>query len=157
MHNIYYVSSRIRRSRQGFSLVEVVLALGVISFSLVSLLGLLPVGLNSLRDALQINTQAQIIQSVASEIQISRFSDLDTADFLSTRFPKYFDDQGNELDDSQESTVLYTVTPLSPTYPTLPGNTANNPDLILFSFQIEVKNKPGILYPFTLTAANRGL
>ena len=47
-----YCCAKIRPG-SGFSLVEVVLALGVISFALVAIIGLLPIGLASGRGSIQ--------------------------------------------------------------------------------------------------------
>lgn len=51
-----------RRRAGGFSLVEVVSSLGIISFGLIALLGLLPVGLQVSRDARESTAEAQINQ-----------------------------------------------------------------------------------------------
>ncbi len=50
------------RRAGGFSLVEVVSSLGIISFGLIALLGLLPVGLQVSRDARESTAEAQINQ-----------------------------------------------------------------------------------------------
>lgn len=60
-------------SKRGFSLVEVVLALGVISFAIIAIFGVLPIGLNTGRSA-QDDTRAvqlaqTIIDSMASQAQ----------------------------------------------------------------------------------------
>jgi uncharacterized protein (TIGR02598 family) len=65
----------------GFSLVEVTLALGIIAVSLVSLIGMLPAGLGSLRASMDATVHAQILQRVASEIVTSPFEALGDRDF----------------------------------------------------------------------------
>jgi len=65
-------------ARRGFSLVEVVMALGLASFVLVGLLGLLPIGLNTMRDARGDSLRAEIIKSVANTAQQTDFSLLGT-------------------------------------------------------------------------------
>lgn len=45
-------------SRRGFSLVEVAVALGLMSFVITGLLGLVPIGLNTIRDAKNDSTRA---------------------------------------------------------------------------------------------------
>ncbi len=56
------------RTPAAFSLIEVVLALGLTSFCLIALLGLLPVGLHSNQDAIQ--------QAEASDVLSAAISDL---------------------------------------------------------------------------------
>jgi len=65
-------------TRRGFSLVELVMALGLVSFVLVGLLGLMPIGLNTMRDARGDSLRAEIIKSVANTAQQTDFSLLGT-------------------------------------------------------------------------------
>jgi len=65
-------------ARRGFSLVEVVVALGLMSFVLVGLVGLMPIGLNTIRDARNDSLRAEIIKSVANTAQQTDFSLLGT-------------------------------------------------------------------------------
>jgi type II secretory pathway pseudopilin PulG len=58
-----------RRHLAAFSLVEVTLALGVMAFCLVALLGLLPVGLNSNRGALEQTAAASVASAVAVDLR----------------------------------------------------------------------------------------
>lgn len=62
-----------KRTRHGFSLVEVVLALGVISFAIVAILGVLPVALQTGHSAQDDTRAPQIAQdifgSIASQAQ----------------------------------------------------------------------------------------
>jgi len=50
----------------GFTLVEVTLALGVAAISLIALIGLLPVGLNTQQSSIQQTTANQIISQISS-------------------------------------------------------------------------------------------
>jgi len=59
------------RALAGFSLIEVVLALGVVAFVLVALLGLLPIGLNTNRDSLEEFEAFNMLQLVAIDRQAS--------------------------------------------------------------------------------------
>jgi type II secretory pathway pseudopilin PulG len=57
-----------RRSSAGFSLIEVALALGLVAFALVAIVGLIPVGLNS--------NQASTNQTAASTVAAGIVADL---------------------------------------------------------------------------------
>src|SRR5436190_20884425 len=64
------------RSTSGFSLVEVVLAIGVVSFAFVTLFGLLPSGLTMFRKAMDISVGAQIFQKIVDDARQTDFSTL---------------------------------------------------------------------------------
>lgn len=83
-----------------FSLVEVTLALGVISVSLLSLLGLLPAGLGVLRNSMEQTVHAQIVQRVAAEISSTDFNALSNQSLL-------FDDEGQLLAATDSSKASY--------------------------------------------------
>ena len=53
--------------QRGFSLIEVVMALGIIGFSLVALIGLLPVGLNTQKKS---SEEARAVQVLAQTVQL---------------------------------------------------------------------------------------
>lgn len=76
--------------QRAFSLVEVVLALGVVSFAMVSILGLIPVGLSTYRNAMNLSVEAGIAQRLVADVQRADFQNLGSADFT-------FDDQGIEV------------------------------------------------------------
>ena len=59
------------RSIAGFSLVEVTLALGIAAFCLIAVLGLVPVGVQTNRNATSQTTATNILSSVVSDIRAS--------------------------------------------------------------------------------------
>jgi len=99
-----FSSARRSTTVSGFSLIEVALAIGVVAFAFVALLGMLPFGLSNLRKAMDVSIAAQIEQRVVSDVQETDFdtllaSKVETSPdgqfyLLATR---YFDDQGNEV------------------------------------------------------------
>jgi len=62
--------------RQAFSLVEVTIAIGVVSFSLLAIMGLVPVGLTTLRSAMDQTVESQIVQSIGSQALLTPFGQL---------------------------------------------------------------------------------
>jgi uncharacterized protein (TIGR02598 family) len=64
-------------NRIGFTLVEVMLALAIVSIGLIAILGLLPTGLRSARDAADNTLSATIIQDVFSNIRSQPFGSVD--------------------------------------------------------------------------------
>ena len=57
---------------RAFSLVEVVLALGLVSFCLVAVLGLLPVGLKSVKNANEQAGAADVLNAIAEGVRTAR-------------------------------------------------------------------------------------
>ncbi len=112
------------RWRAGFSLVEIMLAIGIVSFAFVGLMGLLPVGLASFRNAIDASVGSQIFQRVATDLEQMEFDSLlalgdhsaeSDADFFVLPV-RYFDDQGvevaaggGELSTADELRVIYHV------------------------------------------------
>lgn len=83
------------RSRvSGFSLVEVTLAMAIAAVALVTLFGLLPQGLNTMREAGDLAIGGRIHQQVLNEIQMADFDSIGQFDGLVI----YYDAQGEEID-----------------------------------------------------------
>jgi len=56
--------------RDGFSMVEVTLALGIVSFAILTTLGLLAVGLNVNRDSVANTEAASVAREIAADLQM---------------------------------------------------------------------------------------
>ena len=65
------------RHSQGFSLVEVALALGIVAFAFVALFGLLPVGLGVFRTAIDTGNETWIMQGLNSMVQVTEWPKID--------------------------------------------------------------------------------
>ena len=107
-------SSPHRLSRPGapnaraFSLVEVVIAVGIVSFAFVAILGLIPAGLSQFRQAMDTSVCAQIGQRVIMDAQQTDYEALTaqatrdangnlTQNEAINAPLRYFDEQGNEV------------------------------------------------------------
>lgn len=109
-------------SARGFSLVEVVIALGVIAFAFIPMVGMLPMGLNLSRQAIDTTVEAQIAQQLTAEVQQTDFSRLAELAASSTTSPYYFDDQGNKVTDP--ASAIYQAIFAISTSTTLPSAVA---------------------------------
>src|SRR5882757_6098701 len=67
------LSSRLAQQR-AFSLIEVVLAVGVVAFAFVAILGLIPAGMTQFRQAIDTSVCAQIAQRIINEAQGTDFT-----------------------------------------------------------------------------------
>lgn len=89
-----FMSRALRRWHEAFTLVEVTLAIGVVSFALLSLLGLVPMGLIAVRESSQQVACSHILQKVASDLaMISRD---EAADYIQEA--RYFDLGGQPVE-----------------------------------------------------------
>ncbi len=104
MQLLYF--SRVGQSRlASFTIVETCVAIAIVAVALVSLIALLPTGLNNFRTAMDAQTAAEIFQRVIADAQETDFDTL-LASQAETggrgsqfyRLPlRYFDGQGTEL------------------------------------------------------------
>lgn len=122
-----------------FSLVEVTFALGIMSFALVGLMGLLPVGVSTFHSATDSSTGTQIAQRLLNEAQQTDFDQLVAPGPTPLTF-RYFDDQGNEVTPANKSQAIYYTNLVVLPSTTLPG-AASNQNLATLSLQIA--NNPG--------------
>ena len=118
---------------EGFSLIEVVLAVGVAAFALVALMGLLPVGLATFKSTMNTAVGTQISQRVFNDLQVSDFSALQSTN-------RYFDEQGNDLGpNSNALNCIYWVQVTLVSNPVITGNISTN----LKTVQLMIANNPG--------------
>lgn len=98
----------------GFSLIEVVVAIGIVAFALTALLGILPIGLNVARESAAQTSQAHILQQIASELAKV---DSGLPGYLAQS--QYYDVDGKRLKSTENSSVVYTTsfTLFNPVYP----------------------------------------
>ena len=87
-----------RSTQKGFSLVEIVLAIGIIAFAFVALFGLLPVGLKVFRESVDEANETWILQSLNSMAQTTEWSKLENLDHNRGGDIYYFDEEGRMVD-----------------------------------------------------------
>jgi len=137
----------------GFSLIEVVTALGIVSFAVISILGLIPTGLNTLKDSNAETVRAQIVRSIAGSALTANFSTLNAT--------ASFDSDGQPILSSDETTYpRYTVNATT-NAPSFPGSTSGNFTGSLTSLKVQIVLKPasGVsanTNSYTLHIANSG-
>ena len=95
---------RQRRSESGFSLVEIVVAVGIVATVMVALLGMIPTGLNTVNEAADTMAEIRIAQQILGEVQMAEWEEVDDWDAK----PYYYDAEGNKLDSQEPGKVRYT-------------------------------------------------
>lgn len=86
------------RGKSGFSLIEVLLAIGLVTFSMLVIFSLMPAGLATLQEANRQIVETEIYNTLGAELASTPFDNL--TNYQTTRFPAYFDNEGNETDAS---------------------------------------------------------
>lgn len=124
------------RWARGFSLIEVVLCIGIVAFAFLAVFSMLPVGLTTFRQAIDNSLGSQIVQRLVGEAQQTDYPTLITT----PAYLRYFDEQGNEVTADKE--YLYTAE-ISVTAPTTLPNTSTPPTGSLATVTIKLANNPG--------------
>ena len=111
---MYLIRTKRESSNRGFSLVEVTLALGITAVALVSLMGMLPKGLQTLQQANDKAVMGRIHQQILGELQLTSWEPKSTGSKSPLEsFDKqvrFYDDQGIELPDSDKGEFNHVYT-----------------------------------------------
>lgn len=138
-------TARFRRVR-AFSLVEVVLCIGIVAVAFIPIFSLLPVGLTTFRQAIDNSLGSQIVQRLVGEAQQTDYPTL----IATTAYQRYFDEQGNEV--TSDKDYLYTVE-ISVNALTEIPDTSVPPTGSLATITIKLARNPGHnLSPFASTS-----
>ena len=107
---------------KAFSLVETVTALGIVSIAVLTLVALIPTGLDDLRKSSQKQAEARIIQSVVGAYQMVAW---DNSQSLLKKPEKefYFDMRGTYLKKGSLEHAITAKAIVDPVPPTLAGDT----------------------------------
>lgn len=131
----------------GLTLVEVTIALGLVAFALVAILGVLPTGLNQLRDAMDRTVEAQIVNFVGNQALVTPFDEIRTGRTL------YFDEEGLP-GGSDGAFYRVSVTNLPPSFP---GSAAGwEMNLTRLRIEITMPTRPGQTSVRSIQVANHG-
>ena len=124
------------KEKGGFTLIETVLAIGIVATVLIALIGLLPTGSDILSEAGRSTVGARIAQQLIGEVQLAEYDDVDSFNGQQ----RYYDDMGTELK-SQTAQVVYTArVEVESGNPPIPGAKESE---YLRRVIIKVSNSPG--------------
>ena len=126
------------RSIAAFSLVEVTLAIGVFGFAFTAIVGLIPMGLTTFRQAMDASVGSQICQRVINDAQQTDFAVLTSSS--NTRVVRYFDDAGNEM--TTPAKAIYHVNTVVTGTAALPSTIGTNGFTSLATVFVQIANNP---------------
>lgn len=106
----------VKRKLSGFTLVEVAIALGIVSFALLALVGLLSSGLRSVGESATETALAVIVRQVRAELNQAEFHDLSLD-------PWYFNEAGLRLPRGEPSSERFFKLEFSEANPEVAGQT----------------------------------
>ena len=113
------------------------MAIGVASFALLAMIGLMPVGLGVLRDSAQQTVNAQILQQVSGTFVVTSFSSrAEFSAFGSTNL--YFDEEAQLVAGATGARYRAAVTAATPQLPGVSGRDAQDLALSLKRLDIAI-------------------
>jgi len=129
--------STLRSSGGGFTLIETVLAIGIVAFAFVGIMGLLPCGLQVFRQAVDTTLEVQMVEHLVAKVSRTPAGDLGL--LQGQNF--YFSETG-DLVPEQSAEGIYVANLSLNTQATLPGNESYpNGDLVGVTIAFKRKNE----------------
>jgi len=126
--------------KRGFSLIEVMLALGVFSFGVLSIVGLMATGLDSTADSRTNLAIANITRQLRASLQATPYSSVASGTSYSFTYGGY------PVTSATGAYYTATLSPVSPVYPSSASTTTTN------AFIVDVQ----ITYPYPSNAISTG-
>lgn len=157
------------RRRAAFTLVEVVMALGVFAISFIVLFSLMPVGLDMMTSSSDATVGMQIVQRVTTLARQAKFSELSKLDRNPGTDSKgekpdfFFDNEGVEVADAVNITdprVIYSAAVLLQAQTTVPGAAGGqitNPNIATINIIFKKNARVQPLRVFNALIADNGL
>ncbi len=134
------------RPHAGFTLAESLIAIAIVSFTLLTIIGMMPPGLDHLKDAEDRAARSRIIASIAAQYEALDWEEIKKLGGAKQPIVK-FDRQGLPTDENNALVYLAQaeVLPGNTAGETLPGTT---PSAYLRRLQIKISDRPGAAIPF---------
>jgi uncharacterized protein (TIGR02598 family) len=147
-------SAKLKPAQAGFSLVEIVFALGIVAVTFTVMMGLLTVGLRSSQAAINTSVTTQIAQLVIDDAQQTDFAQLTHGNAINDLPVRYFDYTGTELASSGNtvpSGAIYQALVRVQAPISLPGSAVANATLAQLTVQVATDPSYQILVPDSVT------
>ena len=130
----------IKPHNQGFSLVEIIVALGITVTLITGIMGLMPASLEMLHHAANVTSEARIVQSVHAQYQMLSWLEILQQQKSQGELVFHFDAQGVAVDPRSNDSIYTARVTVNDALP-LPGTTLVNDHMR--QLIILVSDKPG--------------
>lgn len=142
---------------RGFTLVEVAIAMGILSFALVSVLGLLGVALDTNRRAIETTREAQIVRRIVANARTLSWRHGDGTDdrFDSPQKVFHFDYEGEEVSDGSSPHFVAVLSSADVSWPG--GEVPAAGSLVTLRIEIVSRTNPAQPDVYSATIANKRL
>ncbi|RBP38151.1 uncharacterized protein (TIGR02598 family) [Roseimicrobium gellanilyticum] len=117
-----------KKYQAGFSLAETAVAVGIAASVIVTLVGMIPLSLDALRQSSNVAAEARIVQAIAADYRMREWSEVLQQQNSGGSKDYIFDGQGTRVKDGDTS-AIFTVRVTVSDAPTLPGMQQTNPRL----------------------------
>jgi uncharacterized protein (TIGR02598 family) len=151
----------IHANAAAFSLTEIVLAMGVVSFAFLGVVGLLPAGMDVFRKSMDASVGSQLVQQVLTEAQQTDFEllsrgakpqpgdDTPAPPYFEYIPVRYYDEEGNELTAAKAANSVYQVHVVVQNLPKFPDGSGKN--------TIEMNDLATVIVQVAVNPSNRPL
>jgi uncharacterized protein (TIGR02598 family) len=130
--NTHLKTNKLQRA---FTLVETVIAIGIVSTVMVALVGMMPEGMKMISQAGQRTVGARIAQQLIGQLQLAKYQEISNYDGQQY----YFDDQGTEVRADDVSFVYTAKIEVQSAPPKIPGD--RKPSAFLRRVVVKVSDK----------------
>jgi uncharacterized protein (TIGR02598 family) len=137
--NMKNTSALSGRTTDGFTLAETAVAVGIAASVIVTLVGMIPISLEALRQSSNVAAEARIVQAIAADYRMREWSEVLQQQTSGGRRDYTFDGQGTRVKDGDASGI-FTVRVTVGDAPALPGMPQSNPRLK--SVQMLITDRP---------------
>ena len=131
--------ARRQRLAAGFTLVETVIAVGIVATVMLAMMSLLPLGISTLKDASVRQADARIVQTLVGVYQMQDWASVEQQETTEAAKDFYFDEKG-VLVEKTDQTQLYTARVTIKGPPVVPGDTRENP--FMRRMEIFISDRP---------------
>jgi len=140
------IKSSLPASAKGFSLVEVTIAVSIVSLALITYIGLLPQGLEMSQKTSEATLASNVLENIIRDLESARWTALGN-----TRTKTFYSDQGVELTAQQTSQISCVAEVDLTSIATLPSDPTSQPYLRRVIIRIKTTPNPD----FDFTPANQ--
>jgi len=137
--------------RAAFTLAEVTISVGIAATVMMTLLAIMPLGLDSLRSSASRMADARIIQAVAADYQMRDWSKVKPSDEAPILMA--FDDRGTGVNHGSREHIYTAQIVLADDSPVLTGDTSGNP--FLRRLRVRISERGDMADAFSIPAFYR--